>query len=172
MSPSPPRGYSLLIVMLVLIVVAVIGTTAMTLATLDEGAAAARSKRAQAVVAAETGLAVYSGVAAPNVDCAAAAGTQLLAASLPPLETDRQAGADVKPRFTVAVATQAPGVEGCNVQVLGEVLDGADHVVGRALLHGTVQNQRSQWGYGGQKDYNPQATGSDTTGRLGYFPDL
>jgi type II secretory pathway pseudopilin PulG len=172
MSPGDSRGFSLLAVMLVLIVVGLVGLTAMTVATLDEGAAAARAKRAQAVVAAETALALYSGVSSPNIDCAALPGTQLLAGDLPALETNNQAGEDIRPRFTVSVGTQAPGFDGCNVQVLGEVLDGAGNVVGRALLTSTVQHQRSHWGYSGQKDYNPQGTGSDTTGRLGYFPDI
>ncbi len=172
MNGTDSRGFSLLAVMLVLIVVALVGLTAMTVATLDEGAAAARTKRSQAVVAAETGLALYSGAAAPNVDCAALPGTQLLAGDLPPLETNNQTGADIRPRFTVTVGTQVAGFDGCNVQVLGEVLDGGGNVVGRALLTSTVQHQRSRWGYSGQKDYNPQGTGSDTTGRLGYFPDI
>jgi type II secretory pathway pseudopilin PulG len=167
-----PRGFALLAVILVLTVVALLGLTAVTVATLDEGTAAARGHRAQAVVAAETGLALYSLVAAPNVDCGAAEGTSLLAADLPALHTDRREGADIRPRFTVTVADQAPGVDGCQVQVLGEVRDGAGRVMAEAMLHATVQHQRSQWGYGGQKDYNPQGTGSDTTGRLGYHPDI
>jgi hypothetical protein len=166
------RGFSLLVVMLVLVVVALVGLTAETMASLDEGAAGARARRAQAVVAAETGLSIYTGVAAPTIDCAAAPGTELLAAALPALETDRTAGADVKPRFAVVVAGQTAGFDGCNIEIRGEVLDGADRVVGRALLHATVQNQRTHWGYSGQKDYNPQGTGSDTTGRLGYHPKI
>lgn len=172
--PAAPggRGFALLAVILVLTVVALLGLTGVTVATLTEGAAAARGRRAQAVVAAETGLALYSLVAAPNVDCNALPGTQLLAADLPALETNKKEGADIRPRFVVTVAEQTPGLDGCNVRVRGEVLDGAGRVAAEALLQATVQHQRSQWGYSGQKDYNPQGTGSDTTGRLGYHPDI
>lgn len=163
------RGYSLLVVLLVLVVVALVGLTAVTVATLGEGAAAARTKRTQAMAAGETGLAIYSGLAAPNVDCIAPPGSPLLAGDLPTLDTNQRAGGDLRPRFSISVGAQTSGFDGCSVEVLGEVLDGGNRVVGRALLGATVQHQRSNWGYGAQKDSNRGGTGSDLSGS---FADL
>lgn len=163
------RGYSLLVVLLVLVVVALVGLTAVTVATLDEGAALARAKRMQAVVAGETGVSIYSGFAAPNIDCIAPPGSPLVSGDLPTFDTSPQAGSGFRHRFSISVGTQASGFDGCNVQALAEVLDGGNRVVGRALLGATVQHQRSKWGYGAQKDSDRAGTGSDLTGS---FPDL
>jgi len=60
------RGFSLLLVMLVLIAVAIAGTSAVAISNSEAGTAGARSTRAQALAAAEAGLAHFNRIATPT----------------------------------------------------------------------------------------------------------
>ena len=60
------RGFTLVVVLLVAVVVAVIGSTAVVIGTQEAGTAAARNVRAQALSAAEAGLAHFEQLAQPG----------------------------------------------------------------------------------------------------------
>lgn len=164
----PARGFSLLLVLLTLVAIAVLGTTTMVLSSSDAGAAGARANRAAALAAAEVGLTAYTGNFSPSVDCAQPVGTVLLQGDAPALETDGQPGDDLLPRFTITVGQIQTAAESCNVLALGEVRDASGHVLGEALLNGTVRIETKESGYGGQKDSGPRATGTDLAGRTGF----
>lgn len=162
------RGFSLLLVLLSLVVIALLGTTAVVIATSDAGAAGARANRAAALAAAEAGLQAYLGSFSPSVDCAHPAGTVLLEGDAPALETDGKEGADLVPSFTVSVGPVQTHAQSCNVLARGVIADASGHVMGEALLNGTVRVETRETGYGGQKDSGPRATGTDLAGRTGF----
>ena len=166
--PHMDRGFSLLIVLLAVGVIAVLRTTAVVLAAADAGAAGARATRAAALAAAEAGLAVYTGNFSPSVDCALPAGTVLVQGDAPAIETNGEEGADLLPSFTVTVGSVQTSAESCNVLSRGILADASGHVIGEALLNGTVRIESKESGYGGQKDSGPRATGTDLAGRTGF----
>ena len=61
------RGFSLLVVLLVAVVLAAVASSAVVVATGDAGTAAARNMRAQALAAAEAGLAHFNQTAHPSL---------------------------------------------------------------------------------------------------------
>ncbi len=162
------RGFSLLIVLLALVVIGLLSITAVVLATSDAGAAGARANRAAALAAAEAGLAAYTGNFSPSVDCALPAGTVLVQGDAPAIETNGEPGADLRPSFTVTVGAIQTSAESCNVLSRGVIADASGHILGEALLNGTVRIEARETGYGGQKDSGPRATGTDLAGRTGF----
>ena len=61
------RGFSLLVVLVVAVILTAVGASVVYLATSDAGTAGARNMRAQALAAAEAGLAHFTQVAPPSL---------------------------------------------------------------------------------------------------------
>lgn len=61
------RGFSMLVVLLVAVILAAVGSSVVYVATSDAGTAGARNMRAQALAAAEAGLAHFNQVAHPSM---------------------------------------------------------------------------------------------------------
>lgn len=150
---SSGHGFSLLIVLFVLIIMAVIGVTAATIGTIDAGTANARSVRAQALLAAETGLAMLTAsgdVATIEALIASKNGT---VTRLPDLDLDGDGTKDHRPAFLVLQGATGEFV------VEGQLRDAGDRVIGRARLSGRATTSSGGDGYEGQVGMNPRSTG-------------
>ncbi len=153
MCPSSERGFSMLVVMFVLLIIALLGVTAATIGTTDAGTARAHSGRAQALLAAETGLAMLtaSGDAATIEGLITAKDGTVTA--LPALDIDGDGVTELRPAFLVL-----QGITGEFV-VEGQLRDESDRVISRARLAGRVTTFAGGDGYEGQVGLNPRSTG-------------
>lgn len=147
------RGFSLMIVLLCIIVMTVIGLMTVTIGSSDVGAAGAREKRSQALIAAETGfyLMTYSRNAATIATTieAAAAQEQI---DLLEVDTDGDTVPDMQTAYSV---TRNGGV----FFVEGRLIDEDGRIISRARLGGRLRSFSGKNGYEGQEGLNPRSTG-------------
>jgi len=157
------RGFTLVVVMLVAVVVAVVGSTAVLVGTHDAGTAAARNMRAQALAAAEAGLAHFQQVAHPG---SIVAGTYYLGGAgdadadfrwLPRVPGRQGEMLDARYRVRGLGPGPLPGTGLALVE--GEVLSGGG-VVGRATLGVAVQSMSPGSDAGRQQEDDGSAGGS------------
>lgn len=130
------RGFSLLVVLLVSVILAAVASTTVVIATSDAGTASARNMRAQALAAAEAGVAHFNRVAHPSLmgdgyylGGAGGADTDYL--WLPEIPGRR--GETLQARYRVRGTGAGPLPKTGHAVVEGEVLAGG-RVVGRAEL--------------------------------------
>lgn len=159
MGRSAERGFSLLIVMFVLIVMAVVGGIAVTVTTSDAGTAGARSQRAHALLAAETGLALVTASGDAATIEALLQSKDETVTYLPAIDTDGDGTTDHRPAYVVLL-----GDEGVFV-VEGQLHDSSDRVISRARLSGRVTTMLGGDGYEGQIGLGSRSDGvSDERG--------
>lgn len=164
------RGFSLLVVLLVSVVLAAVGSSVVYVATSDVGTAGARNMRAQALAAAEAGLAHFQRVAHPSLMGDAwylgggADGVDYY--WLP--DVPGRHGEMLQARYRVRGVGPGPLPKTGVAVVEGEVLSGG-HVVGRAEVMVLVQSQGGASEAGiFQEDYSETGAAADD----GYVDDI
>lgn len=164
------RGFSLLLVLLVAVLLAVVGTSAVLLGTSEVGTAGARSTRAQALAAAEAGLAHFRRVAQPSMTEAryymGKAGNDADSFYWLPDVPGRN-GETFQSRYRVRGVGPGP-LPGTGLAIVeGEVLSGGQ-VVGRTELSVIVGKSGIAEDAGtGQEDFSETGDSSDDQRRNG-----
>ena len=171
MAVSGERGFSLLVVLLVAVVLAAAGSSAVYVATSDVGTAGARNMRAQALAAAEAGLAHFHQVAHPSLMGNAwylGGGGDTDADFLWLPDVPGRSGETLQARYRVRGVGAGPQPHTRPGGVGGQVLSGGQ-VVGRAELSVLVQTQGGSSEAGiFQEDYSETGGAADD----GYADDI
>lgn len=157
------RGFSLLLVLLVLIAIAIAGTSAVVIATGESGTAGARSMHAQALAAAEAGLAHFNRTATPTrMDTGWYLGDDAEYFLLPEMKT--AAGETLHARYRVRGEGPGPIPSTGLARIEGQVLAG-DTVVGRAEI-AVILGSLNVLGDAGthQEDLNQTGSSADLPG--------
>lgn len=156
---SRDRGFSILAVLFVTVILALIGSTAYLLGTTDGGSAQSTAHRAQALAAAETGLALFSSAADPT----AIPDETALEDELVPVDVPNQGASDgTRTQYVVMGAGTASGLG--QVIVEGRVLKG-NRVISRARLGGTLMLEQRDDPYEGTAGQGPTGANVQRGGR-------
>jgi len=159
------RGFTLLVVLLVAIVLAVVGSSAVLIGTRETGTAGARSLRAQALAAAEAGLAHYQQIAHPSMTVAGeyyigGAGTADADWRWLP-QVPGRSGGTLEPRYRVRGVGPGPTPETGLAVIEGQVVSGG-RVIATAELSVIV---KAEGGIGDagthQEDYSEAGGSAD-----------